>query len=194
MNWIDKEKFFDIVRQKGIRVELRPDCAYLCFEADPKISRFWETPKEASEIPYFVKTILDALDVWDSAYVWKHFGSWVFGARGKYLNEDVQAVIYRAMGIGDRDGDILQFNKGDLTELVTLIFNQLVFGWNVEDDLYIVPDHGKQIVQTDHHKVVHVSFSDEATMKKFADKMAGEGFALPKDPPDETIKKPDWMK
>ena len=194
MNRVDKEKFFDIVKQKGIRVELGPDCAYLCFEADPKISRFWETPKEASEIPYFVKTILDALDAWDSAYVWKRLGGWAFAARGKDLNEDVQAVIYGGIGIGDKDSHILQFNKGELIQLVTLIFNKLVFGWNVEDDLYVIPDHGRQIVQTDHHKAVHVSFSDEATVRKFVDKMAEEGFALPKDPPDETFKRPDWMK
>ena len=50
------------------------------------------------------------------------------------------------------------------------------------------------MIKTDHHDVVHVSFRDQATMEKFINTMAEKGFELPEDIPDETFKRPDWMK
>ena len=195
MKRIEEKQFIKMIRQIGITVDSRyPETAELGFGKESEISRFWEIPEEARRIPYFVQTILSALDPWESVYVWKHMGSWFTSIKGERLNDDVQAVIYRGVGITENNADILKFNGNELEELVALIFNQLVFGWHVGDDLYIIPDHGRQMIKTDHHDVVHVSVRDQSIMEKFINKMAAKGFELPEDIPDETFKRPDWMK
>jgi hypothetical protein len=195
MNRIKEKKFIKTIKQKGITIDSSyPDSAEVSFKNDLELSRFWKIPEGARRIPYFVDTILGALDPWESAYVWKHLGSWVSRVKGERLNDDLQAVIYRGVGIADDNADILEFKRNELHVLIALIFNQLVFGWHVEDDLYIIPNHGKQIIKTDHHDVVHVLFRDDSTMKQFIEEMSKNGFELPNDLPDETLKKPDWMK
>ena len=195
MKRIKENKFMEIIRQVGITVDSRyPKSAVLFFEKNSKISRFWEIPVEARKTTYFIETILAALDPWKKIYVWKHMGSWVTKINGERLNDDVQAVIYHGIGITENNADILEFKRNELTELVTLTFNQLVFGWHVGDDLYIIPDHGHQMIKTDHHDVVHVSFREQVAMNKYIHTMADNGFELPEDIPDETFKRPDWMK
>lgn len=195
MKRIEEKKFMKMVKQIGVTVDSRyPKSAELAFEEDSGISRFWRISEEARRIPYFVDTILAAFDPWESMYVWKHMGSWFRSIKGEKLNDDVQAVIYQGIGITENNADMLKFTRNELAELVTLTFNQLVFGWHVGDDLYIIPDHGHQMVKTDHHDVVHVSFRDQASMRKYIHAMQDHRFELPKDLPDGTFKRPDWMK
>jgi hypothetical protein len=66
-----------------------------------------------------------------------------------------------------------------------------LFGWNIGADLYIIPDHGRQIVKTDPHNVAHVYFREQATTDKFTKIMFANGFDLPEDMPDATFKQPD---
>jgi hypothetical protein len=87
----------------------------------------------------------------------------------------------------------VRFSDAETDKLVTAIFAQLVFGGSVVDDLFVVPDHGRQFLQTDHHDVVHVCFADQKRIKPFIAHMAREDYALPDELPDETFKKPDWM-
>jgi len=195
MERIAEKTFIEMIRQVGIIADSRyPDAAELGFGKESEISRFWEIPEEARRIPYFVETILSALDSWKSMYVWRHMGSWFTSIKGERLNDHIQAVIYQGIGITENNADILKFTRNELAELVTLTFNQLVFGWHVGDDLYMIPDHGRQMIKNDHHDVVHVSFRDQSTMENFINSMAVKGFELPEDIPDETFKRPDWMK
>jgi hypothetical protein len=194
MNKIDKNKFLEMIKQKGIIIDPKYlQTADLTFDDDSELSRFWEIPEEARRIPYFVDTLLTLLEPWESIYVWKHMGSWNVAVKGERLNDDVQAILYRGAGLTENNADILIFKNTELAELAVIIFNQLVFGWHVGDDIYIIPEHGRQMIKTDHHDAVHVSFRDFASMKKYVEAMADAGFALPDDLPDETFKKPDWM-
>jgi hypothetical protein len=85
-------------------------------------------------------------------------------------------------------------NRSEREALVTLLFSTTVFGWSVNEDVYVVPDHARQILQTDHHHdVVHVSFPAHGDMEDWVAKMSEEGFDLPHDPPDATFKRPSWM-
>ena len=120
-------------------------------------------------------------------------GSWTTSIKGERVNDDVQAVMYKGIGINGDNADILAFRRNELASLVTLIFNQLVFGWHVGDDLYIIPDHGHQIIKTDHHDAVHVASLNDEAMVKYVKAMHDHKFELPEDLPDETFKRPDWM-
>lgn len=195
MKRIREDRFIEIIRHLGIIVDPRyPKSAELFFEKGSELSRFWEIPDTARQIPYFVNSILSALAPWEKIYVWKHLGSWSTKVRGERCNDDVQALIYRGIGISDDNDDILEFERSELAELTTLIFNQLVFGWHVGDDLYIIPDHGQQMIKTDHHDAVHVSFRSDKALSEYASALTSDGFELPDHLPDETFKRPEWMK
>jgi len=77
---------------------------------------------------------------------------------------------------------------------VTLLFSTTIFGRSVGDDLYVVPDHGRQLLQTDHHGVIHVSFRSEESLNLCVDEMERREFPLPGEVPDSTFKQPCWMK
>jgi hypothetical protein len=64
----------------------------------------------------------------------------------------------------------------------------------VSDDLYVVPDHGRHLLQTDHHGVIHASFRTEESLNACVAEMARREFALPDEIPDSTFKPPGWMK
>lgn len=43
-----------------------------------------------------------------------------------------------------------------LDKLVALIFTTTIFGWSVGEDLYLIPNHGRYLLQTDRHGVVRI--------------------------------------
>ncbi len=61
------------------------------------------------------------------------------------------------------------------------------------DDVVVVPDHAKQILTTDHHDAIHVSFREAADMQGWISKMGGRGFNLPEELPDQTFKHSAWL-
>jgi hypothetical protein len=90
-------------------------------------------------------------------------------------------------------GSVVEFGRGDSGALVTLLFSTTIFGWSVGEDLYVVPDNARYVLQTDHHNVVHVDFKDARDVDPWVAEMAKPGFHLPEELPDETFKQPDWM-
>lgn len=87
----------------------------------------------------------------------------------------------------------MRFNANEEVKIVAVLYIYLVFGWCVDDDLIFIPDHGLQILQTDHHNVVHVKSSSEAWIKSLVEHMAEAGYELPRELPDATFKHPYWM-
>lgn len=90
--------------------------------------------------------------------------------------------------------NVVTFERAELDKLVTLMFSTTIFGWSVDDDLYVVPDHARYILQTDHHNVIHVSCRSSADIDEWVSQMEERDFALPEELPDSTFKQPDWMK
>lgn len=194
MKTLKEAAFLKIIEEKGILQDSKyPQSAILSYHPDLDLARFWTWPGEAHRIPFFVEAILDAFDEWESIYIWRHLGSWSVNSSSTRITDEVQSIVYQGAGIKDTTSDILHFERSEFSQIVTLIFNQIVFGWNVGDDIYFVPGHGKQFAKTDHHDVVHVKFKEEVMIAPFIEAMKAVGFELPDDAPDETFKKPDWM-
>jgi hypothetical protein len=84
-------------------------------------------------------------------------------------------------------------NRAEFDRLVTLMFSGTIFGWAVIHDLYVIPDHARCIMQTDHHDVIHASFRNGADLERYVGDMARAGFPLPTDVPDPTFNTPIWM-
>jgi hypothetical protein len=105
----------------------------------------------------------------------------------------VEYQVFKGLGLPLGTTDVVEFERVDYQALLTLLFTTTVFGWSVGQDLYVVPDHARYVVQTDHHDVVHVEFSDVADIDNWVSTMAQAGFLLPERLPDETSRQPPWM-
>jgi hypothetical protein len=106
----------------------------------------------------------------------------------------VEWQILKGLDLPLGKADVLTFERAELGKLVTLMFCTTMFGWTVADDLYLVPDHARCIVQTDHHNVIHVSCRTSADVGDWVRQMEERGFRLPEDVADSTFKPPDWIK
>jgi hypothetical protein len=195
MHTLNEQRFLDWAKARGIGVdENYPKVAVLTFKPDPNEDRFWEVPPEAERRSYFALTLLEQMGDWQSCYVWRHMGSWPASVDPLRINDNVELQILSGLGLPLGTSDVVEFARSELHKLVTLLFSTTVFGWSVGEDLYVVPDHGRFIMKTDHHNVIHVSFRNVADREVFVKEMAQREFFLPDDLPDETFKQPDWMK
>ena len=194
MKTLDEAAFLAWADGAGLSLDPRyPESAVLVFRPDPQQDRFWEVPAEPERRPYFVLSFLELMGDWRECYAWRHLGSWPESPEPMRINDVVEWQILKGLGLPLGTADVVTFERAELDKLATLMFSTTVFGWSVGDDLYIVPDHARYIVQTDHHNVIHVSFRSSADVDEWVRQMEERGFALPEDVPDSTFKRPDWM-
>jgi hypothetical protein len=171
-----------------------PESAVLVFRPDPHQDRFWEIPAEPERRPYFLLSFLELMGDWQECYAWRHLGSWPECAEPLPINDVVEWQILKGLGLPLGTAEVVRFERAELDKLVTLMFSTTIFGWSVGEDLYVVPDHARYILQTDHHKVIHVSCRTSADLDEWVRQMEARDFALPVELPDSTFKVPGWMK
>ena len=88
----------------------------------------------------------------------------------------------------------MSFQREEMDAVLTVLFATMAFAWHSPDDLYFIPDHGQQIVQSDHHDVIHVECVDQNRMELLIQHLKTNGkYELPEEPPDWTFKWPAWM-
>jgi hypothetical protein len=107
--------------------------------------------------------------------------------------EAVAGVLLNGAGVPNEYAGAACFQAGEVGRVIALLYASLAFGWSVADDLFVIPDHGRQFLQTDHHGVVHVCFAVAGRVQGYVEHMAADGFLLPNDLPDETFKRSEWM-
>ncbi len=189
-----EDQFLQWAKSKGMLLDPRyPEFAVLSFDPPADIHRFWVVPPQPEMRPYFIASLLDLADG-DSYFCWRHLGSWP-EAPDPWVPENVQLEYQILSGIGLAIGsaDLVEFRRDEIHRLITLIFSTTIFGWSVEEDLFVVPNHARQIIQTDHHGVIHVSCRSGADMERFIAGMKDNGYDLPEEIPDATFKPPKWM-
>jgi len=195
MKTVTEDEFLQWASTKGLGLNPKyPHSAVLDFHADSE-SRFWEVPREPERRPYFLATLIDLMGEWQTCYVWRHLGSWPDPKRvdAGRINDAVELLILKGLGLPLGTGAVVQFAREERAALVALLFSTTVFGGSIADDLYIVPDHARHILQTDHHDVVHASFANPDDVERWISRMSEEGFDLPDELPDATFKRPSWM-
>jgi hypothetical protein len=151
-------------------------------------------PAAVRRLPYFLESFLELMGDWQSCRVWRHLGSWPDKTSPDRISDDVEVCILDALGLPLGTANIVEFSRSEQDKLLTLLFTTTIFGWSVYEDLYVVPDHGRYLLQTDHHNVIHVIFRSEADVNRWVEEMERRGFALPDEVPDPTFKQPKWMK
>jgi hypothetical protein len=195
MKAVTEKKFLQWAAGKGLGPDPKyPDSAVLDFPNSSE-ARFWGVPREPGPRPYFLATLIDLMGDWKTCYVWRHLGRWPNPAHvnHKRIADAVELLILKGLGLPLGTREVVAFDRSEREALITLLFSTTIFGWSVGDDLYVVPDHARQILQTDHHDVVHVSFADGHDVQHWVAKMFEEGFDLPSELPDATFKPPTWM-
>ena len=195
MRTITEQEFLRWAAGKSLGLDPQyPDSAVLEFSRGSD-SRFWVVPPEPERRPHLIASLLELMGDWHLCYVWRHLGSWPNPSTVdvRRVNEVVELRILQGLGLPLGTADVVIFDRVDLPTLITLLFSTTVFGWSVGEDLYVVPDHGRHVLQTDHHEVIHVSFHDSGEIGHWVSQMAQRGFDLPEDVPDATFKRPSWM-
>jgi hypothetical protein len=172
-----------------------PQSAVLAFREVSSDARFWRVPTEPERRPYFLASLIDLMGDWTACFCWRHLGSWPDAAHidPRRINDVVEHQILKGLGLPRGTAKIVEFSRRESAALVTLLFSTTVFGWSVGEDLYVVPDHARCFLRTDHHDVVHMVLRDPGDVERWISQMAERGFALPDEVPDQTFKRPAWM-
>jgi hypothetical protein len=194
METVRSEGFWRWAAKANLGIDPRyPEFGCLCLLPPTECARFWVLPSDPSAWPHFAASLLKGLDEWDSGFLWPRAGRWPDPAQSKWPSEKVRDVLLRGAGIpGGWDGAV-RFCRDEEEALIAVLYAFLAFGWCCDDDLFFVPDHGRQLVHTDHHDVVHVGCVAMEQLQGFVDHMAEVGYELPCELPDETFKRPAWM-
>ena len=171
-----------------------PRSAHLVFRPDSGEDRFWCVPPEPHRRPHFIASLLDLMGDWQACCAWRHCGSWPNSADPRRINDVVELTILNGLGMPLGTADVVEFGRDERDKLISLIFSTTIFGWSVNQDLYVVPNHGRYLLKTDHHDVIHISIRAPGEVEHWESEMTKRGFPLPDDPPDETFKRPIWMK
>ena len=171
MRSIPTSEFLIWAAQRGIG----PDTRY----AEPRTLEFldgrckggrWEYPSSPFEAPVFVLDALDAIEPWHEMWAYRRFDTW------RCTDEDEPAgrlctFIFHALGIEPTDSITLIFSKSELDALATLALATICFGWCVYDDLFLVPNHGRQILYFDHDEMLHVRCRERDSFDRLLAKM-----------------------
>jgi hypothetical protein len=194
MELVPREEFLRWAGSVGVRLDPRyaePRC--LNVVPPTEHNRFWVLPPDPASWPNFAVSVLEGLDDWSDGFLWPRSGSWPDPARLASPNDGVRNAILRGAGIPGGRAGAARVGRHEEDALIAVLYAYLAFGWCVEDDLFFVPDHGRQLVQTDHHDVIHVQCNSEERVRKLVAHMADAGYELPREPPDWTFKRPAWM-
>ena len=173
-----------------------PQLAILQFSLASDCERFWCIPDQPQRRPYFFSSVLELASPWDTCFAWRHLGGWPAKEHldPPRVNDSVEFELLRGIGTPCGTTRVLNFQRDDLNHLIALLLLTSIFGRSVGQDLYVVPDNAQYILKTDHHGVIHVQFRNEENVNAWTLKMSERGFPLPDDLPDETFKRPSWMK
>ena len=194
MEKISNNEFFAWASGAGIGFDERyPGAQSLAFMPDRHLSRFWALPRDAGSWPYFAACFLEGVDPWSVIVVWPRAGRWPDAANSADWNESVRDVMLRGAGIPQGWVGAIRCSRQEMVVVIAVMFIYLAFGWCPADDLYLIPDHGQQYIQTNHHDVVHVEFLNEKRLSDFVAYMEFKGYPLPTKVPDGTFKRPSWM-
>jgi len=190
-----ESEFLAWASRSGFHIDPRyPQSAVLALHPASEHHRFWEVPVEPERRPYFIASLLECMGDWQACHVWRHMGSWPEAAIPERINDVVELRILRGLGLPLGTAAVVEYARDEYDSLLTLLFSTTIFGWSVSEDLYVVPNHGRHLLQTDHHGVFHVCFRTEDSLDRCVEEMERRGFPLPGEVPDATFKQPGWMK
>jgi hypothetical protein len=176
MELVSKEAFHKWAESRELIIE--PEyCGIVKFAHDQGDSRWWSLPFDTRERLAMLTISLDQMESWESCWVYKRGGGWSFSRTDRPdLNECGVDTIIRWTGIPNSHIGALVFSPQDRAKLALTLLAFDEYGWNVNYDLFVVPDHGKQILWVDHEDAIIVQFADKEQIASYVERMTASGF------------------
>lgn len=178
-----------------IRSPEAPDQVWLSPPGTTSQYRYWDTPGEPAHMLIFVTTLLETFDPWEYCWVVKRIGDWSCGgpARADDLEDLGYELILRNLGIEPGFEGAICFHKEERHALTLLLFTEIAFGSNGFYDMWIAPDHARQLILTEDDDITEMYFCDEAAADQAVALLASRWFPLSEDPPMPGMPRQSWM-
>lgn len=189
MRWVNERQCLAWAAERG--VELDPQWSHagtrwLRFRGDGGAARFWCTPEPGRALLTFAAALLRSMDPWKTCSVLKREG-------GFYTEYDDRGSILGIVGLQGTGHPAVELAATESGTLLIILMSQLAFGGCTDDDIWIIPDHGQQLLFTDHHGAAHLVVRQPESIAESVERITSAGFELPSRPPDRTFRWPDWM-
>jgi hypothetical protein len=189
MQLVDNTEFLEAMKTAGIIVEA--GWFRLSFGRYDETNRFWVWPWPPQDLASLLTSVLQHIAptaYWDA---WRPGGVW--HEDDPSYTDSVREVLLRGFAIPQNHCGALRFDRSDAESLCALVLAFAVAGWNINDDLCLVPDNRRFIVRVSHHAVLHVECREPELVGPLVAHMASQGWELPREVPDPTFKIPSWM-
>lgn len=195
MQLLSADSFFVWAKESGIVLDRRyspPQC--LVYESLSDNHRWWNTPTDPADLPAFFAHLLGGMEFWIRCHIWRRGGSWPTIDPPRSRLGAIWRLLERGPDIPADFRGAVNFETDQCEAMVGLVVTHVQSGWSVNDDLFIIPEHARYILQTDHHGVTHAACFDRAAMDRLIKHMDAGGYSLPTTLLDWTFKRPDWMR
>lgn len=160
----------------------------LAFRSPSTQDRYWETPWETERLLVLVTALIESTSPWEFCWALKMEGAWDDAGDSEGLDR-----VLRTLDIPYGFEGAIRFHYSERGALAMLMVGQIAYGWCGYYDIWVVPDHGKQMIRTDDDDITVVFFADETTLKQTIEHLAKAGFNLPNEPPSEGFYWQPWM-
>ena len=189
MKTVDNATFLAEMQAAGIIVE--PGWFRLSFGRYDETDRFWTWPWPPQDLAGLLTAVLQHIAPTVHCDAWRPGGVW--HEDDPAYTDSVREVLLRGFDIPRDHCGALRFARNEAAAVTALVLAFGVAGWNVNDDLCLVPDNHDFIVRISHHAVLHVECRTAELVEPLVRHMASQGWDLPTDVPDPTFKIPTWM-
>lgn len=173
----------------GLAPEAEP--SRLGFGRYNETDRFWVWPWPPPNLLGLFSAIFRHVAPDAYCEAWRPGGAW--HEEEPTFIESIREYLIGGLDIPTDHRGALQFERGEFPAIAALFIAFAMGGWCVDDDICLVPDHGRYLVRLSHHGVIHVECRDPTLVGPLMAHMAAEGYPLPTEVPDETFKIPSWM-
>jgi len=189
MQLVDSAEFLAAMQAAGIIVQ--PHSFALSFGRYDETDRFWIWPWPPQDLAGLLAGVFQHIAPTAYCDAWRPGGVW-FEDDPSYTDA-VRNTLLRGFDIPDDHRGALRFDRADASSVTALTLAFAIAGWNINDDLCLIPDNRQFIVRVSHHAVLHVECRSPALVGPLVEHMASNGWALPTQVPDRTFKAPTWM-
>jgi hypothetical protein len=195
MRLCETPEFLEWAKKRGVVPTSTASATYrhIKLQSETVVSRYWIVPYDTDELRedevklFYIASAIHALDDWQECGIMKTVPGWLS------YEEPYLPRIFGLLGIpADFDGPVL-VDQSEKPTLFSLAQTLCAFGWNVNFDAYLVPDHGKQMLFIDHDIGVVGYFADEESCQTYTERLAKDGITLPTKPPTRFLRWEDWM-
>jgi hypothetical protein len=188
------QEFLAWLAEAGIGVDPRyPQSAQLVFTASPDLSRFWLPNQVPSDLPGFLLTAVRAATAGGGCWIHRRGGGYWYAGERASSREVVIERMLPGSGIERGITGAVRYSPEEWQPLLVALIAHYTLGWQVGNDVHIVPDNRSCVLMIGHHGELSCHSPDLVSLNAFITAMALQGYELPDHVPDATFKVPEWM-